>query len=138
MPEFGGHPALTVCLESLWRGRLGVLTAEHRRRDWDDRARGSGRRCAACRTGNRVGLAGACNPRTRRALCGKAELARAHGCDHTIVYTRENFTERVREITSGKGVPVVSAPPKRRARRRTLRRRLLPAPALVLPSSYGR
>lgn len=37
----------------------------------------------------------------------KAELARAHGCDHTIVYTRENFTERVREITGGKGVPVV-------------------------------
>lgn len=37
----------------------------------------------------------------------KAELARAHGCDHAIVYTRENFTERVREITNGKGVPVV-------------------------------
>ncbi|MEZ0187879.1 quinone oxidoreductase [Ralstonia solanacearum] len=37
----------------------------------------------------------------------KAELARAHGCDHTIVYTRESFTERVREITGGKGVPVV-------------------------------
>jgi NADPH:quinone reductase len=37
----------------------------------------------------------------------KAKLARAHGCDHTIVYTRENFTERVREITGGAGVPVV-------------------------------
>jgi NADPH2:quinone reductase len=37
----------------------------------------------------------------------KAELARTHGCDHTIVYTRENFTERVREITGGAGVPVV-------------------------------
>ncbi|GLU35272.1 quinone oxidoreductase [Trinickia caryophylli] len=37
----------------------------------------------------------------------KAELARAHGCDHPIVYTRENFTERVREITNGAGVPVV-------------------------------
>jgi NADPH2:quinone reductase len=37
----------------------------------------------------------------------KAELARAHGCDHPIVYTRENFTERVREITAGEGVPVV-------------------------------
>ncbi len=37
----------------------------------------------------------------------KAELARAHGCDHPIVYTRENFTERVREITGGAGVPVV-------------------------------
>lgn len=37
----------------------------------------------------------------------KAELARAHGCDHPIVYTRENFVERVKEITGGKGVPVV-------------------------------
>ena len=37
----------------------------------------------------------------------KAELARAHGCDHPIVYTRENFTERVRELTGGDGVPVV-------------------------------
>lgn len=37
----------------------------------------------------------------------KAELARAHGCDHPIVYTRENFTERVRAITKGEGVPVV-------------------------------
>ena len=37
----------------------------------------------------------------------KAELAKAHGCDHTIVYTRENFVDRVKEITDGKGVPVV-------------------------------
>ena len=37
----------------------------------------------------------------------KAELARAHGCDHTIIYTRENFSQRVREITGGEGVPVV-------------------------------
>ncbi len=37
----------------------------------------------------------------------KAELARAHGCHHVIVYTREDFTERVRELTGGKGVPVV-------------------------------
>ncbi|MDN7176500.1 quinone oxidoreductase [Caballeronia sp. SEWSISQ10-4 2] len=37
----------------------------------------------------------------------KAELAKAHGCDHPIVYTREDFTKRVREITSGAGVPVV-------------------------------
>ena len=37
----------------------------------------------------------------------KAKLARAHGCAHTIVYTRENFVERVKEITGGKGVPVV-------------------------------
>lgn len=37
----------------------------------------------------------------------KAELAKAHGCDHAIVYTRENFAERVKEITAGAGVPVV-------------------------------
>lgn len=37
----------------------------------------------------------------------KAELARANGCDHAIVYARENFTERVRELTDGKGVAVV-------------------------------
>jgi NADPH2:quinone reductase len=37
----------------------------------------------------------------------KAAIARAHGCAHTIVTTRENIAERVREITGGKGVPVV-------------------------------
>ncbi|HTR07010.1 MAG TPA: quinone oxidoreductase [Paraburkholderia sp.] len=37
----------------------------------------------------------------------KAEIAKAHGCDHPIVYTREDFTARVREITNGAGVPVV-------------------------------
>jgi NADPH:quinone reductase len=37
----------------------------------------------------------------------KAKLAKAHGYAHTIVYTRENFVERVKEITGGKGVPVV-------------------------------
>jgi NADPH2:quinone reductase len=37
----------------------------------------------------------------------KAELAAAHGCDHPIVYTRENFVERVKDITGGEGVPVV-------------------------------
>ena len=37
----------------------------------------------------------------------KAAIAKAHGCVHTIVYTRENFVERVKEITGGKGVPVV-------------------------------
>jgi NADPH2:quinone reductase len=37
----------------------------------------------------------------------KAALARAHGCDHPIVYTRENFAERVRELTGGAGVAVV-------------------------------
>jgi NADPH2:quinone reductase len=37
----------------------------------------------------------------------KAALAKANGCAHTIVYTRENFVERVKQITGGKGVPVV-------------------------------
>ena len=37
----------------------------------------------------------------------KAELARAHGCHHTILYDREDFTERTREITDGRGVDVV-------------------------------
>ncbi|MBN33767.1 MAG: quinone oxidoreductase [Rhodospirillaceae bacterium] len=37
----------------------------------------------------------------------KAALAKAHGCDHTIVSSREDIAERVKEITDGKGVPVV-------------------------------
>jgi len=37
----------------------------------------------------------------------KAKLAREHGCDHTIVYSRENFAERVLEITNGKKASVV-------------------------------
>ena len=37
----------------------------------------------------------------------KGEIARAHGCDHAIVYGNEDFTARVREITSGKGVAAV-------------------------------
>jgi len=37
----------------------------------------------------------------------KAQVAKAHGCDHAIVYTREDFAARVREITNGAGVPVV-------------------------------
>ena len=37
----------------------------------------------------------------------KAKVAREHGCAHTIVYTKENFVDRVKEITGGKGVPVV-------------------------------
>ena len=37
----------------------------------------------------------------------KAELARAHGCDHVILYKQENIVERVREITNGTMVPVV-------------------------------
>jgi NADPH2:quinone reductase len=37
----------------------------------------------------------------------KAALATAHGAAHVINYSRENFTERVREITGGKGVSAV-------------------------------
>jgi NADPH2:quinone reductase len=37
----------------------------------------------------------------------KAKLAREHGCTHVINYNTENFVERVKEITGGKGVPVV-------------------------------
>ena len=37
----------------------------------------------------------------------KAEVAKAHGCDYTINYRREDFAKRVREITGGVGVPVV-------------------------------
>ena len=34
----------------------------------------------------------------------KAELAKANGCDHTILYRQEDIAERVREITNGVGV----------------------------------
>ena len=37
----------------------------------------------------------------------KAQIARANGCAHTIVTSREGIATRVREITEGKGVPVV-------------------------------
>ncbi|HJO44852.1 MAG TPA: quinone oxidoreductase [SAR324 cluster bacterium] len=37
----------------------------------------------------------------------KADLARKYGCTHTILYREENIVSRVREITEGKGVPVV-------------------------------
>lgn len=37
----------------------------------------------------------------------KAELARAHGCDHPIVYTRQDFVAEVDRITGGAKVPVV-------------------------------
>jgi len=37
----------------------------------------------------------------------KAKLAREHGCDHPIVYTREDFVARVGELTHGKKLPVV-------------------------------
>lgn len=37
----------------------------------------------------------------------KAALAKSMGCDEVINYTEENVAERVRELTDGKGVPVV-------------------------------
>ena len=37
----------------------------------------------------------------------KAELARAHGCTHTVNYRSEDFVAKVKEITDGAGVPVV-------------------------------
>ncbi len=37
----------------------------------------------------------------------KAKLAADHGCDHPIIYTKEDFVARVRELTNGEGVPVV-------------------------------
>lgn len=37
----------------------------------------------------------------------KAELAKAHGCDHTILYRQEDIAGRVKELTDGKGVEVV-------------------------------
>jgi NADPH2:quinone reductase len=37
----------------------------------------------------------------------KAELARAHGCDHPIVYTREDFVVEVDRITNGEKLAVV-------------------------------
>lgn len=37
----------------------------------------------------------------------KAALAKAHGCDHTILYKTEDFVARVKDITGGAGLPVV-------------------------------
>src|SRR5215469_5088587 len=37
----------------------------------------------------------------------KAKLAKAHGCDHPIIYTKEDFVERVKELTKGEKLPVV-------------------------------
>ena len=37
----------------------------------------------------------------------KIEIAKANGCDHVINYSKENFAEKVKEITNGVGVPVV-------------------------------
>ena len=37
----------------------------------------------------------------------KIEIAKSNGCKHVINYSKENFAEKVKEITNGKGVPVV-------------------------------
>jgi NADPH:quinone reductase len=37
----------------------------------------------------------------------KAKLARDHGCDHPILYTKEDFVARVKELTKGEMLPVV-------------------------------
>ncbi len=37
----------------------------------------------------------------------KVELAKAHGCDHVVLYREEDLPKRVKEITGGRGVPVV-------------------------------
>ena len=37
----------------------------------------------------------------------KAELTKKNGCTHTILYREEDFVERVKELTAGKGVDVV-------------------------------
>jgi len=37
----------------------------------------------------------------------KADLARAHGCDHVILYRKEDVARRVKALTGGEGVPVV-------------------------------
>src|SRR5262249_58409045 len=37
----------------------------------------------------------------------KAEIARAHGCDATIVYSTEDFVGAVERLTHGRGVAVV-------------------------------
>ncbi len=37
----------------------------------------------------------------------KIEIAKANGCTHVINYSKENFSEKVKEITNGDGVPVV-------------------------------
>ena len=37
----------------------------------------------------------------------KIEIAKVNGCDHVINYSKENFAEKVKEITNGDGVPVV-------------------------------
>jgi len=47
---------------------------------------------------------------TTIATAGSADklaLAKAHGADHLVNYSTENFVEKVKAITGGKGVPVV-------------------------------
>ncbi len=75
----------------------------------------------------------------------KAAVARAHGCDHPIVYTREDFAVRVRDITGGEGVPVVYDSVGKATFEDSLkclrRRGVMPAPARrdgILRRSLGR
>jgi NADPH2:quinone reductase len=37
----------------------------------------------------------------------KADLASAHGCDHVVIYGKEDVAQRVKALTGGEGVPVV-------------------------------
>ena len=37
----------------------------------------------------------------------KIKIAKENGCEHVINYSKENFSEKVKEITNGVGVPVV-------------------------------
>ncbi len=37
----------------------------------------------------------------------KAELAKTHGCDHVIDYTREDFAARIKDLTNGRGCDVI-------------------------------
>jgi NADPH2:quinone reductase len=37
----------------------------------------------------------------------KAEIARAHGCDHPVIYTKQDFVAEVERITGGQKLPVV-------------------------------
>ncbi len=37
----------------------------------------------------------------------KIEIAKANGCDYVINYSKENFAEKVKDLTKGVGVPVV-------------------------------
>jgi NADPH:quinone reductase len=37
----------------------------------------------------------------------KAKVAQGHGCDHLVIYTREDFVTRVNHITKAKKLPVV-------------------------------